>query len=84
MIVSRFPFRFVLASALAAATLPFHATAQEAPKRMPAPIVYFDIAGPADAGQTAFYEKVCGAFVIPGSETGVYGPLYEMLGKEQR
>jgi predicted N-acetyltransferase YhbS len=34
--------------------------------------------GPAD-----FYEKVCGAFVIPGSETGVYGPLYEMLGKEQ-
>ena len=34
--------------------------------------------GPAD-----FYEKVCGAFVIPGSEKSVYGPLYEMLGKEQ-
>ena len=35
-------------------------------------------------GPSAFYEKVCGAFVIPGSETSVYGPLYEMLGKEQR
>jgi predicted N-acetyltransferase YhbS len=35
-------------------------------------------------GPAAFYEKVCGAFVIPGSETSVYGPLYEMLGKEQR
>ena len=23
-------------------------------------------------GPQAFYEKVCGAFVIPGSETGVY------------
>ncbi len=34
-------------------------------------------------GPAAFYEKVCGAFVIPGSETGVYGPLYEMLGKER-
>src|SRR3990172_4979093 len=34
-------------------------------------------------GPAAFYEKVCGAFVIPGSEVGVYGPLYEMLGKEQ-
>jgi hypothetical protein len=58
MIVSRFPFRLILASALAAVTLPLTATAQEAPKRMPAPIVYFDIAGPADAGQAAFYEKV--------------------------
>ncbi|HSP56294.1 MAG TPA: GNAT family N-acetyltransferase [Dehalococcoidia bacterium] len=34
-------------------------------------------------GPAAFYEKVCGAFVIPGSETSVYGPLWEMLGKEQ-
>ena len=23
---------------------------------------------------TEFYEKVCGAFVIPGSEQGIYGP----------
>jgi predicted enzyme related to lactoylglutathione lyase len=71
MIVSLFPFRFVLASALAAATLPFHATAQEAPKRMPAPIVYFDIAGPADAGQTAFYEKVFGWIAGPGGVVAV-------------
>jgi len=34
-------------------------------------------------GPAAFYEKVCGAFVIPGSETSVYGPLHEILGKEQ-
>ena len=33
-------------------------------------------------GPAAFYEKVCGAFVIPGSETSVYGSLLEMLGKE--
>ncbi|MDO8615668.1 MAG: GNAT family N-acetyltransferase [Dehalococcoidia bacterium] len=35
-------------------------------------------------GPAAFYEKVCGAFVIPGSEVGVYGPLYEMTQKETR
>ncbi len=35
-------------------------------------------------GPAAFYEKVCGAFVIPGSEVGVYGPLYEMLERERR
>jgi len=33
-------------------------------------------------GPAAFYEKVCGAFVIPGSDISVYGPLYEMLNKE--
>jgi predicted N-acetyltransferase YhbS len=26
-------------------------------------------------GPAAFYEKVCGAFLIPGSEIGVYGTL---------
>jgi uncharacterized protein len=33
---------------------------------MPAPIVYFDIAGPADAGQAAFYEKIFGWTAGPG------------------
>jgi predicted N-acetyltransferase YhbS len=28
-------------------------------------------------GPQAYYEKVCGAFVIPGSETGIYRSLYE-------
>ena len=32
-------------------------------------------------GPAAFYEKVCGAFVIPGSESGVYRPLYELMQK---
>ncbi len=27
------------------------------------------------------YEKVCGAFLIPGSEVGVYRPLLEMMQK---
>lgn len=35
-------------------------------------------------GPAAFYEKVCGAFVIPGSEIGVYQPLYEIISKEGR
>jgi len=34
-------------------------------------------------GPAGFYEKVCGAFVIPGSEVGVYGPLLELMGKER-
>lgn len=34
-------------------------------------------------GPAEFYEKVCGAFVIPGSEMGVYRPLYEMMQKER-
>lgn len=29
-------------------------------------------------GPTDFYAKVCGAFVIPGSEVGIYGPLFEL------
>ena len=33
-------------------------------------------------GPASFYEKVCGAFVIPGSEISVYGSLYEMMKKE--
>jgi hypothetical protein len=28
-------------------------------------------------GPAEFYEKVCGATVISGSEVGVYRPLYE-------
>jgi len=38
---------------------------------------YAVIGGVGDA--RAFYEKACGAFVIPGSEIGVYGPLYEVM-----
>lgn len=34
-------------------------------------------------GPAAFYEKVCGAFVIPGSETGVYRSVYEELRDRQ-
>jgi len=35
-------------------------------------------------GPAAFYEKVCGAVVIPGSEVSVYGSLGDLLGKEKR
>ena len=48
----------LVASAVAVA--PTTLVAQGAAKRMPAPIVYFDIAGPADAKQAAFYEKIFG------------------------
>jgi predicted N-acetyltransferase YhbS len=34
-------------------------------------------------GPAEFYEKICGAFVIPGSEVGVYGSLYELMSKEK-
>ena len=34
-------------------------------------------------GPAEFYEKVCGAFVIPGSEVGIYGPLFELRAKER-
>jgi predicted N-acetyltransferase YhbS len=30
-------------------------------------------------GPAEYYQKVCGAFVIPGSEVGVYGSLYRLL-----
>jgi len=33
-------------------------------------------------GPAAFYEKIVGAFPIPGSETGVYGSLHELASKE--
>lgn len=33
-------------------------------------------------GPAAFYEKVCGAFTIPGSDTSVYGTIYEIMQKE--
>jgi predicted N-acetyltransferase YhbS len=32
-------------------------------------------------GPREYYEKVCGAFVIPGSEVGIYGSLYELRGR---
>ena len=35
-------------------------------------------------GPHAYYEKVCGAFVIPGSETGIYRPLYVEARQRQR
>ncbi len=56
---------------LAAISLPGSGAAQEARKSMPAPIVYFDIAGPADAGQAAFYEKVFGWTAGPGGVVAV-------------
>lgn len=31
-------------------------------------------------GPAEYYQKVCGAFVIPGSEVSVYGSLYRLLG----
>jgi len=34
-------------------------------------------------GPREYYEKVCGAFVIPGSEVGVYGSLYQLRAQEQ-
>lgn len=34
-------------------------------------------------GPAEFYEKTVGAFVIPGSDTGVYGSLAEILGDNQ-
>jgi predicted N-acetyltransferase YhbS len=34
-------------------------------------------------GPAAFYEKLVGAFVIPGSETGIYASLHELISKEQ-
>jgi ribosomal protein S18 acetylase RimI-like enzyme len=34
-------------------------------------------------GPAEFYEKVCGAFVIPGSEVGIYGPLFELRERER-
>ena len=33
-------------------------------------------------GPIGFYEKVCGAFVIPGSEVGIYRPLLELRAAE--
>jgi predicted N-acetyltransferase YhbS len=33
-------------------------------------------------GPAEFYEKVCGAFVIRGSEVGIYRPLFELRAKE--
>ena len=32
-------------------------------------------------GPAKFYEKVCGAFVIPGSEVGIYQPLFQLMGR---
>ena len=40
-------------------------------KHVPAPIVYFDIAGPTDAKQAAFYEKIFGWTAGPGGVVSV-------------
>lgn len=45
---------------LAALVAPTASHAQSTTARAPAPIVYFDIAGPADARQTDFYDQVFG------------------------
>jgi GNAT superfamily N-acetyltransferase len=34
-------------------------------------------------GPAEFYEKVVGAFVIPGSDVGIYGSLGELMSKEK-
>jgi GNAT superfamily N-acetyltransferase len=34
-------------------------------------------------GPQDYYKKVCGAFVIPGSEVGVYGSLYQLRAQGQ-
>jgi predicted N-acetyltransferase YhbS len=34
-------------------------------------------------GPAEYYQKVCGAFVIPGSEVGVYASLYRLLGQSR-
>ena len=31
-------------------------------------------------GPQRYYEKVCGAFVIPGSDIGIYGSLHRLMG----
>jgi hypothetical protein len=31
-------------------------------------------------GPQRYYEKVCGAFVIPGSDVGIYGSLHRLMG----
>ena len=33
-------------------------------------------------GPASFYEKVCGAFLIPGSDPGIYAPLLEQARKD--
>lgn len=33
-------------------------------------------------GPAQFYEKLVGAFVIPGSDPGIYAPLYEITSQE--
>jgi len=35
-------------------------------------------------GPAGFYEKICGAFVIPGSEVSVYGSLFGLMEKAER
>ncbi len=35
-------------------------------------------------GPASFYERVCGAFLIPGSEVGIYRPLLELVRKEEQ
>lgn len=61
----------MLVCALAGFVIPSTATAQKVPPSMLAPIVYFDIAGPADAKQAAFYEKIFGWVAGPGGVVSV-------------
>jgi predicted enzyme related to lactoylglutathione lyase len=52
--------RKTLALLALSAILPLNAHAQQAPPMTPAPIVFFDIAGPADAKLADFYRDVFG------------------------
>lgn len=73
----RLPTVSMLLPGLALFALPSTAIAEKAPPSMPAPIVYFDIAGPADAKQAAFYEKVFGWVAGPAGVVSVpvSGPM---------
>ena len=64
----RLPALIVLLGAL---TVSSPSTAQSKGKHVPAPIVYFDIAGPADAKQAEFYEQVFGWTSGPGGVVSV-------------
>ena len=66
-----------IAAAFAASFIAMPAISQSTRKRMPAPIVYFDIAGPRDAKQTEFYDEVFGWTAGPGGTVSVpvSGPM---------
>ena len=68
----RFTTRSIVASAAVCTLLPMSAALpQDRTAAQPAPIVFFDIAGPNAAGQSAFYDKVFGWRAGPGGTISV-------------